>query len=255
MSFTDVVRFGEPDNIEFKEIGPGDPVLDLIYGTLLVPFFSDNDRDSCRDLHAYLSQNEVNRRKRIKFHIVAALVDTVPIGTTIFAFFGADDFCLMSGHYTAVLPGERGKHLATRLDRSRQEIATITARCFGYDALDLSTVTMPLFNKVTDVNRSMSSKAVINAEKIWKHLGYHRLDFPFIQLPLAEKKKPTSHSLWIKRHTQCFLERDFLSRDEMQFIIEASNYFRRSRTALTSYPEYTLMVEFMQNHRQLRFYQ
>lgn len=161
----------------------------------------------------------------------------------------------MSGHYTVVLPKERGQHLATWLDRYRQEIATVTAKRFGYDALDLSVVTMPVLNGPISVTRSARSAALLNVEKIWRHLGYRQLNFPLIQVPLADGKKATSQSLWIKRHTQLYLERDYLLKHEVEFIIEASNYFRQSKAPLTCYPGYSLMKKFLHNHSRMRFFQ
>lgn len=248
-SMRETHRSESAEQIVLKLIDPGDPVLRVIYHRLLLPFFSANDRDSCEAIYSYLTQNKSRRQRRIRFYVAAAFKNANPIGTTIFGFFGWDDFCLMSGHYTAVLPEERGKHLGTKLDSYRQEIAQITAQRFGYRGLDLSVITVPSSN-----NASGGAPADFSpAEKIWHHLGYKRLDFPFVQLPLADEKSSSPQTLWIKRDIPPFGERGYLSKEQVKRILEACNYFRQSKGPLEFYSEYRSMLDFLFNTSQIRF--
>ena len=103
-----------------------------------------------------------------------------------------------------------------------------------------------------DVAQSGSSATLSEAKEVWRHLGYTQLDFPFIQLPLSEEKNPRPHALWIRRHAPHYLQRKYLSTEEVRHILEAANYFRQSNMPTTSYAEYSAMMRFLQKHSRIK---
>ena len=223
--------------ISFRLLSNRSPLLNVIHKTLLVPYFAEDDRDNKGALHTYLAQNHENYGNRVQFYVVAAVKRRRVVGTTIFAFFGWKDFCIMSGHYTAVLPEERGKHLSSQLDDLRQRIASQTAKRFGYAGLDLSVISIPIARPV-----AASPPVQPFPAKLWLNLGYRRLDFTFLQLPLSQDKRLTFQTLWVKRHSARFEERCTLSSQEVERIVEAANHFRNSHTPPRGYSAYKKML-------------
>ena len=247
---TSVTRDDDSERPLLRLVDHEDPMLDVVYRSLVAPFFSVNDRDSCEAIQSYLLQNEANRKKRIQFYVAAALINRIPVGATIFAFFGWDDFCLMSGHYTAVLPEARGKHLATRLDEFRLRVAGNAAEGFGYAGLNSAVITIPVSNDVRAISEGNPLDEAGAVENVWRHLGYRQVDFPFVQLPLSDEKQASPQSLWIKQYNRH--ERDHLPGNQMQRILEACNYFRRSEEHIDSYSEYRAMIELLRNMSEVR---
>jgi hypothetical protein len=242
----------ESGETHLRMVGHADPLLSLIYEKLLVPFFSNNERDEYQAINTYLADNDANLKKKIQFYVVAALKNNTLIGTTIFSFMGCNHFCLMSGQYTTVVPEERGQYIGRALNNYRVKIAQTAARQFGYRTLDLSIVTLTEPQNGSREFCSPSSLDLITLQKIWRSLGYQRIDFPFIQLPLADEKSSSQALICIKRHSSQYSRRNFLTKEEMKYIIDACNYFRISKKPNASYPEYQLMMDVLEKHSQIR---
>ena len=218
-----------------------DPLLRQIYADLIVPYFSFNERDSFAAIRSYLNQNSHNETNHVRFYVGVALRKSMPLATTIFAVFGSPELSIMAGHYTAVRPEERGKKLARRLDAYRELMATAAVQSFGYDRLDLSVITIPrtLAGKMTDQS---FPREFLQSEKVWRRLGYRRLDFPFVQLPLADDTHCSQQTIWLKPHSSQLAGRDFLWPCEVKRVVDACNHFRDSQRSLDSYSEYRAML-------------
>ena len=214
------VAMALPEGTVFKSVAAGDPLLDLIYEQLIFPFFPSNDCDERRAIDIYLANNKVNRKKRIQYHVVAALKNRALIGATIFSFIGCENVCFMNGQYTAVMPEERRKHLAKMLSNYRVEIAQLEARRFGYPALDLSIITLASSQNRSVAFPNPASPDLATLQKIWRDFGHGRIHFPFVQLPLAESKASSPALLGIKRHSDRYLHRDYLTKEEMKCIVD-----------------------------------
>jgi hypothetical protein len=227
-----------------------DPILRQIYADLIVPYFSFNERDSLAAIRSYLNQNSHNETNHIRFCVGVALRDSIPLGTTIFAVFGAPELSMMTGHYTAVRPEERGKKLARRLDAYRALAATAAVRSFGYERLDLSVITIPR-TAVGQMTDESFAKEFVQSEKVWRRLGYRRLDFPFVQLPLAPNRRCSKQSIWLKLHSTELAKRDSLWPCEVKRVVDACNYFRNSPRSLDSYSEYRLMLRTLSAARRI----
>jgi GNAT superfamily N-acetyltransferase len=236
-----------------KSVGADDPLLRRIYEKLLVPFFSSNDRDDYQALNTYLADNDANWEKRIQFYVIAALRNGALIGTTIFSFIGYDHLCLMSGQYTSVVPEERGQNFGRTLSNYRVKVAQDAARRFGYQALDLSIVTLTEPQNGHHKFHVPPSTDLNALKKIWHNLGYEWVDFPFIQLPLADNKRSSPALLWLQPHSHQYRRRNFLTKVEMKEIIDACNYFRISKAPNADYPEYQRMMDVLEQQPQIRF--
>lgn len=239
------------DDTSFKLVVPDDPLLDLVYEQLILPFFTDNERDERHAIYTYLAHNEVNREKKIQYYVVAALKNGRIIGTTIFSFIGSKNFCFMNGQYTSVVPEERRQHLARRLSDYRVKMAQVEAKRFGYRALDLSIISLSNSQNGSSVSHN-SSPGLATLQKIWRGFGHERIDFPFIQLPLADGKASSPAFLRVKRHSDYYLGRNYLTKEEMKCIVDACNYFRISKAPNTFYPEYLEMLVFLERHSRIK---
>jgi hypothetical protein len=271
-----------------KIIEANDPLLDAIYEKLIAPYFPRDDRDECQAIRNYLAQNDANREKKIRYYVVAALRKGALVGTTIFSFVGGSRFCMMNGQYTSVLPEERRQHLAQTLSEHRVKVARAAARDFGYRTLDLSVITLATAqNNPDDSNGAHSSNGSNGAHssngsngsngsnssngsngsngshafvvspdptmlrKIWHSFGHDWVDFPFVQLPIADGKKALRALLGVKRHSSKYIQREHLTKDEMKCIIDACNYFRVSQAPNESYPEYQEMLNFLERNPEI----
>lgn len=268
-----------------KIIEADDPLLKAIHEKLIAPYFPQDDRDECQAIHNYLAQNEANREKRIRYYVVAALRKGALVGTTIFSFVGGNRFCMMNGQYTSVVPEERRQHLAQTLSDHRVKVAKAAARDFGYRTLDLSVITLATSqdnsngsNGANNLNGSNGSNGKNGSHgkngsngangsngshafavspdpttlrKIWHAFGHDWVNFPFVQLPIADGKKALRALLGVKRHSSKYIQRDYLTKDEMKCIIDACNYFRVSQASNESYPEYQEMIEFLERNPEI----
>jgi hypothetical protein len=266
-----------------KIIEADDPLLSAIHEKLIAPYFPVDDRDECRAIYNYLAQNDANREKKIRYYVVAALRKGALVGTTVFSFVGGNRFCMMNGQYTSVLPEERRQHLAQTLSDHRVKVAKAAARDFGYRTLDLSVITLATAqngangangsngtNGSHGANGSNGSHAANGSNgsngshanfenspdptmlrKIWHSFGHDWVNFPFVQLPIADGKKALRALLGVKRHSSKYIQRDYLTKDEMKCIIDACNYFRVSQAPNESYPEYQEMINFLERNPEI----
>jgi hypothetical protein len=232
---------------------PNDPLLDDIYSKLILPNFPHDDRDAPQSFRTFLALNDENRAKKTKYHVVAALKGSTLVGTTIFTFNGCDTFCFMNGHYTAVLPEERRQNLAKTLSDHRVQVCQMDAKCFGYQELDFTIITLADARTGCESPNGDSSPSPETLKMIWRGWGHELIDFPYVQLPLADNQNCLVNVLLgIKPHSERYKHRDYLTTPEMKCVIDACNYFRLSTTPLSSYPEHREMFEFLERHPNTR---
>jgi hypothetical protein len=228
---------------------PADPLIDVIHRNLIAPNFPSDDRDSPEAIRTFLRWNRANRKRKIAYHVVAALRGGAPIGTTIFSFTGCERFCFMNGQYTSVVPPERRRRLAQLLSDYRVSLAQAEAIRFGYSALDFSVITLadPRTVCIREDERYAPSPAIV--KRMWRGFGHAAIDFPFVQLPLADGNKALAEvELGIKIHSEAYRDREYLTSGEMKCILEACNCFRVSKGANSSYPQYRAMLDFLDRH-------
>jgi GNAT superfamily N-acetyltransferase len=230
-----------------------DPLLDLICDKLILPYFPHDDRDERDAIGTFLALNDENRWRKIQYRVIAALRGNALVGTTIFTFFGCDGFCFMNGQYTSVMPSERGRGLAKALSYHREKAAQEMARRFGYRDLDFTIITLanPQNGSARpDMSQSPNHKVL---QAIWLRWGHDLIDFPYIQLPLADGKAPLSNVLLgIKRYSDRYKARDYLTAGEMRRILEACNHFRFSQKPNEQYPQYIAMLNLLECRPQTR---
>jgi|GEM_PF-6160601 len=232
---------------------PSDPLLDDICNKLILPYFPDEDRDGRDAIGAFLSDNNANRERKIQYRVVAAVKGATLVGATIFTFFGYDGFCFMNGQYTSVMPSERGRGLAKTLSCYREATAQTLARNFGYSELDFTIITLANPQNSPECLKEPGCPNHRTLQAIWRRWGHDLIDFPYVQLPLADGKAGLSDVLLgIKRYSDRYRERDYLTASEMKNIIDACNYFRLSKTPNERYPQYRAMLDFLRRRPQTR---
>ena len=232
---------------------PSDPLLDQICEKLILPYFPYDDRDERDAIGAFVALNDTNWRKKIQYRVIAAVRGSSLVGATIFTFFGCDGFCFMNGQYTSVMPEERGRGLAKTLSGYREEAAQAMAHEFGYRELDFTVIT--LANPQNGLARSDTARAPGHKtlQAMWLRWGHHLIDFPYVQLPVADGKASLSDVLLgIKRYSDQYRSRNYLTAGEMKCILEACNYFRLSNTPNDKYSQYQAMLDLLRRRRQTK---
>ena len=92
-------------------------------------------------------------------------------------------------------------------------------------------------------------KVTATLQMIWRGWGHELIDFPFVQLPLADNKHCLVNVLLgIKPHSDKYKHRDHLTIQEMKCVIDACNHFRISTTPLSLHSEYRQMLDFLERH-------
>lgn len=214
-----------------------DPILAEIYNHLLIKDFLDcDDLDHLDSLRYYLASNPQNETKQIRYHVLAAMRGSDLLGATLFAFFGLGQFCMMKAEYTAVKRSLRNRGIGRLLLRARDDIAQTDAHDFGYRGVDFSVITV----KTTEPGGSLVS------ESIWRRLGYRRICFPFVQLPLAKDKAAVSKlDLGYKGYRPPFQDALFLSSAVVTSIVRCCNYFRHDLQPADQYLQHCEMLQIL----------
>lgn len=221
------------------------PLLTQIHQELIVPYFSDtNDIDSLESIRTYKCSAKILSKNCLSYDVVVALNSRGrAVGATIFAIFIHNDIAFVKGEYTVVAPDARKNGTLEQLLHARKNIAY--NECLSVGLTELAFVVI----QVDSENDTIQSN---NLQRMWRLHGFRRIDFPFKQLPLRDDLDSiTTFDLFFKPLTEKYINRTYLSADEMLAIVDACCTFRESEKPLTYYKEYHQMREFISQRKRV----
>jgi GNAT superfamily N-acetyltransferase len=219
--------------------------LERVYAELIAPNFSWWERDELEGIRRYMRYNTDSRAG--SYRGLVAVADSRILGATLYAILPWQ-VCFMTGQYTAVAPEYRGRGLGSELSVRREDDALRWAELNGYAANAFSIISLndvPLANSTSHGDRYAPTH-----EGMWRRLGYRRIDFPYVELPLHEGFQPSrAVHLRIKGHSPEYRHRRALRAEEMKAIIDGCTRFRCDARGNSSFPDYVEMMALLSDNR------
>lgn len=223
---------------------PAIPMTHRVYLEVLEPCFAgQEDFDDLEALETYLRWNvNTERRKQGRYFILALSLRDRPVAATMYAVLRCRGFLLLKAEYLAVRPELRGEGLGRLLCEAREAHSMRIAGEMGSTGLKLAVV----YSRDSDAQLSdaPSRQRGTNAlGRFWRSAGYHRVEFPYVQLPVADGRQPVRHLvMWLKTWSSTVTPGGEVPAETLHDIIAASNYYRTSKGDNTDYPAFHEMV-------------